>query len=117
MDFSVIKDDKLRSLLENSAYFQFIEEEEKRNFLQAISSFGEAEQKKMCVFFVESKGKEVKKSEEEKEQIVSAMDRFVDELKAVVGEFKRSLLDENEKISVRDETKAQEELLKQIEQC
>lgn len=93
VDFSVIKDEKLRKLMQNSARFRALPEEKQQDHLNKIKDLPEDRQKAVCDFFEHESVPPKKLTSEEQLEILT---KLYDEVVALEKKFTKLLEKEPE---------------------
>lgn len=94
LDFSIIKNEKLRNLMQASGKFKYLSEFQQQQHLQGMQNLTPEQEEKACKFFAEENSKEnVVMSNEEKLEILN---RLYNEFTAMKEKFTKLLKKEPE---------------------
>ena len=115
MNFLVIKNEKLRKVLEGSASFKQFSSAEQKDFLRLLNDLPAEQQKEMCEFFIKSNQSEKKKSQEEEEKLIANLEQFVEQVEDATLKFKKVLITQKEDDSRGPEIEQQQQILEEID--
>lgn len=113
MDLFVIKNEKLRSLMENSAKFNSLSDEKQREHIERIENLSAAQQEKVREFFAKENEKEKVEGLSDKEKI-AILSKLFDEVKELERRFSKLFRKETEVKDREGDNKKMNELLSKL---
>jgi len=110
VDFSVIKNGKLKVLLENSLSFRNLRPLDQERYIEIANAVPQEKQEAMCEFFIN----ELSSSPESIENVVEKIEQIGEELMLISKAFKKTVLVGQEKKSHEEDEAKIHQLFSQI---
>jgi hypothetical protein len=111
-DFSIIKDEQVRKLVEQSSAIALLDEAEKQKYIKKVATADKKTREKIITLFED----EIESQDFDEKEARNALDDLMNQFVQLKKEFKTAVREDAEEDQKEEDDKRQKEVLDQLEE-